>query len=82
VDEVLFEHKIIGNWVRLYRNRVEFQTGAPLGKTQTILLKNVSDISTGFGRNMMVHSTGGKKHSLPISGNAAEKLKAQIMGLL
>lgn len=82
MSDVLFEHRIVGNWVRLYANRLEFQMGAPLGKVQTILLRNVTEVETGFARNMSVHTSDGQRHTLPISGKAAADLKARVMDLL
>ncbi len=78
----LFEHKTMAAHVVLYKNRLEFKLTGIFAKTETILLRNISNIKTAIGRNMEIVTNSGESITVPIYGKQAEELKTLIMSNL
>ena len=78
--ELIKQAKILTTTVTLYPNRIEIETNAfPLGKkTQTIMLRNVTDVSKGIGQPLKVKTTDGKQTVIPLSGHFDEWRKAIV----
>lgn len=61
--KLLFESKILGSYLRVYSNRVEFNS--PYGK-YSILLDKIASVNLPFlgGRSICIETTGGEKHTI------------------
>ena len=83
MSDILYEYKMAGYKVTLYANRLEMTRGVlGMNKTETILLRNISDVKAGIGQRMTITTNDGKKHTLDIAGKAAEELRAKMMEVL
>lgn len=74
----LFEYRSIAAHVVLYKNRLEFKLTGLFAKTETILLRNITNVKTAIGRNMEVTTSAGQSITVPIYGKEAETLKRLI----
>lgn len=69
--DVIKQATLMGQKVTLYANRIEIEKSRfPFGTSrETILLRNVTDISKGLATQLTLTTTDGKKHKLPLGGD-------------
>ena len=80
MSDPIHSFKMAGYTVNLYPNRLDIEQGSILGKkTETILLRNVTNVECGLGKPLTIITADGKKHKLSIGGSAAETMRKQIM---
>lgn len=74
------QYKVGGYAVLVFPNRVEVIKSSIFGKqTETFLLRNVTDVSSGVGKQLEITTSDGKKRRLLVAGKPAEELRAAIM---
>lgn len=77
------QYKVAGYAVFLYPNRVEVVKSSIFGKqTETLLIRNIADVSSGVGKALEITTNDGKKHRLLVAGKPAEELRAAIMEVI
>lgn len=77
--ELLYETKMDLYTFKLYRNRLEILI---LGKTTTILLRSITNITMPFLGSLTIHTSDGKKIKLHLTGEPANILKNKIFELM
>jgi hypothetical protein len=72
-----------GYTITLYANRLEIVRGVlGMKQTETILLRNVSDVQSGIGKRLTVMTNDGKRHMLNVAGKPADELRQKMMDAL
>lgn len=81
-DAPVFEYKLPGSGVRLYRNRIErWQRGLLGTKREFILLRTISTVDKGVSGKVTVRTNDGRTHEL-VAGFQSDKLRDAILTLL
>jgi len=81
-DAPVFEYKLPGSGLRLYRNRIEKWQWGMLGtKRETVLLRTVTTVSKGITGKVTVVTNDGKKHDF-VAGLQSDKLRDAVLALL
>ena len=84
--EPIKEYKFLGNGCKVYQNRIEISFGKGLfGKTESILIKNISSVEKPRGLNRIdIKTNDGKKHSISVTPKTedTEELRNIILNLI
>jgi hypothetical protein len=75
MDEKLFESKIIGGFIEVFKDRIVitnkiFGLNLPsLGGKEIIPMSQIASIETPFGKPLQIETTGGKKFKIAVRGS-------------
>jgi hypothetical protein len=83
MTDPLKHYKVAGYEVAVFPNRIDVTKSSIFGKrTETFLIKNITNVSSGAGRSLEITLTDGKKHRFMVAGKPAEEMRLAILDLI
>ena len=78
MDQPLFETKFAAYRILVYSNRIVFKK--VMGQEEVIMTKQITSVNTGlfFQAHIVIETSDGKKHKLPVMPKEKEKLRDAI----